>query len=107
MLEEPNIIDMILDEQGQAVLVVVDAAITEDKVQRRKLLDAKLQNYAKALAGGNLKDLPDPQQAKIRIVCADPPEAVYGGLNSLSIASSNGQAYTIPVTFQHLPSQYG
>jgi hypothetical protein len=106
MLEEPDVIDSIIEMDGKPVLVVSDAAITESKEERRKLLDAKLRYYAGGLLSGQIDVVPDPKQAEILVVCADDPDKVYPGIDSLRIKSQDGEAFSVPIKFKHLANPF-
>ncbi len=106
MLEEPDVIDSIIEMDGKPVLVVSDAAITEDKAERRRLLDEKLRYYAGGLVSGQIDLVRDPQQAEILVVCADDPNAVYAGIDSLRVTPRNGKTFSVPIRYKHLPNPF-
>lgn len=105
MLEEVNKIDMII---AGTVLVITDAGITRDINERRELLRKKLHSYTVALTNGQLADhIPDPRSAVIEVMCADPPEETYQGIDSVEVNPPNGPpSFVVPVTFTHQPNPY-
>ena len=106
MLEEPDVIDIITKIDGKPALVIVDAAITSDLVVRRKLLEAKLQTYVDALMSGDIAELPDPQNATFRIVCAEDPQPAYGDLEAVEITTSSGQSFRVSITLEYVERRF-
>jgi hypothetical protein len=106
MLERTGVIDMIAQVDGRPELSIVDAAITSNPTARRKLFKAKLQTYVAAIMSGQLKDVPDPRQASIRIVCPDNAAAVFGEIVAIEITPAAGAPFRIPVSLDHFEARF-
>jgi hypothetical protein len=106
-LEDLSVIDMMFRKDGRLVLVITDSGVTSDPAQRERLMKAKLNLYAHALAQDEFQqEHPDFRTAKIRVTCAAAPEESLRAIAGVKVSPQQGESFQVPIEFHYLENPY-
>lgn len=105
-MEDASTIDVILkkEEDGRAVLCIIDAGITTDPAQRLDCLLKKLKVYVSGIMSGELEDSHPNHTAKdfkIRVVCSTRPAPEMTRISQ--VCPRGDPANSIPVEYTEFP----
>lgn len=101
MLEDGNSIDMIMAKDTELTLVISDAGITTDPIERLKLLKQKIHAYCTWLTlPATQADYAGAGNCKIRVVCADSPTPDMAQISGVHVIHADGAKQLISVSYE-------